>query len=585
LLAHAARDARAPFLLAPGRAPMSYGRLAEHIAHVRERFVAWGLARGDAVAALVGDRPIACALLAAAPVASTVAMLSPSLTVDACLELVDRMQVRAVLVPAGADNALATAAAARGVARISVAPQDVAGGFELTLDDAGRTLDGAPPRHDPRLAYISVTSGTTDRPKIVPYGHAPVVAITAAIGAKLAIGPADTSGLVTPIHLANGQRSALLLPAMNGASVLCLPEADIDAALDAIRAERLSFFTASFTIMRALLERLGPAGRVRSKRLRFVRIASGALDPPEILALERAFGVPAVVGLATTETGIVTHQLLPPAPRTAGGLGRPVLCDLRIVDATGREVAAGDVGEVQVRGPQVFGGYLDDDALNARAFDDGWYRLGDLGRLGADGELHLAGRIAEVVNRGGDKISPLEVDAALRSIAGVADAAAFGIAHPTLGEELVAAVVLSRDATLTETDVAAAASERLGARRAPRRVWFVDALPRNEAGKVVRSRLPALVGYVAPVAAPAHDAPERSPLEAAIAALWAAVLGLPHVAPDARFCDVGGDAARAAMLIGQVGEVFGIALPPNALDGGATTPARMARDIEAARRR
>ncbi|MFI4923551.1 MAG: AMP-binding protein [Vicinamibacteria bacterium] len=585
MLDHAGRDARAPFLLAPGHAPMSYGRLAELIGHVRDRFGAWGIERGDFVAAPVGERAIACALIAAAPAASTLALVTPSLTVDACVELLDRARVRAVLVPRGVATALGTAAEARGVARIEVAPHgDAAGAFALSVLDAGRTLDGTTARHDPRWAYLCVTSGTTDRPKLVPYGHASIVAITRAMGELLALGPADTSGLVTPLHLANAQRTALLLPIMNGGSVFCLPEADVDAVLEAVRADRLSYFTASFTIMRALLERLGAGGQLRSRRLRFVRIASGALDPAEIGALEHAFGVPAIVGLATTETGIVTHQAPPPAPRTAGGLGRPVLCEMRLVDADGRVVAPGAVGEVHVRGPQVFDGYLDDDALNARTRVDGWFATGDLARIGDDGELRLVGRAAEIVNRGGDKISPLEVDAALRSIPGVADAAAFGVAHPTLGEELVAAVVRAEDAVLTEADVADAARARLGARRAPRRVWFVDALPRNEAGKVVRSRLAALVGYVAPSAASAREEPARSPLEAAIAALWAAALDVPHVAPDARFGDMGGDAERASLLLGQVRDVFGVTLAPHALDDATATPARMARDVEAARR-
>jgi len=418
----------------------------------------------------------------------------------------------------------------------------------------------------------------------VPYGHAQVLAITRAVGAMLKLGPGDTSGLVTPVHLANGQRSAFLLPVLHGGRAECLPEADVGALLDAIRADRLSYFNASFAIMRALLERLGPGGRVPSTRLRFVRVASGALDPAELAALERALGVPAVVGLATTETGIVTHQRLPPAPRTHGGLGHPVLCELRIVDAQGRDVARGDVGEVLVRGPQVFDGYLDDDALSASALSGGWYRTGDLARIGDDGELRLAGRAAEIVNRGGDKISPLEVDAALRAIPGVADAAAFGVAHPTLGQELAAAVVTVAGAALSEEQVLAAANARLGARRAPRRVWIVEALPRNAAGKLLRTRLPALVGYVSP-SAPAEDVPPaRAPLEAAIAALWAAVLGVPHVAGDASFGELSGDPRHATLLLGQVRDVFGVALPPQALDGAAATPARMAREIEAARR-
>jgi acyl-CoA synthetase (AMP-forming)/AMP-acid ligase II len=236
LLEHASRDPRAPFLLAPGRAPMSYGLMAEHVEHLGERFGAWGIARGDIVVMPAFDRAIACMMLAAAPCASAIALLPTSLGVDGCGELLDRMHPRAVLVP-GVETPLGAAAAARGIARIEVASAgDAAGAFSLSLADAGSTLDGSSPRHDPRWAHIGITSGTTARPKIVPCRHDALLAITAAIGELFALGPGDASGLVTPIHLANGQRSAFLLPVLHGGRAECLPEADVGALLDAIRA-------------------------------------------------------------------------------------------------------------------------------------------------------------------------------------------------------------------------------------------------------------------------------------------------------------------------------------------------------------
>ncbi len=589
LLEHAARDAGAPFLLAPGCAPASYGSLAAHIAQVRERFAEWGIARGDIVVAPAFDRALASMLFASVPAAATIALVSEALAADACSELVGRMRARAVIVPAGRHHALALAARASGVARIEVeVGGDEAGGYRLELADAGRTLDGSPPLHPPSWAYVGVTSGTTDRPKLVPYGHRSLVRVCDAMGRILGVTRADTSGLVTPIHLANGQRTVLLLPAMHGGSVLCLPDAGLDALIDAIRRDALTYVSASFTIFRGLLERVGPQGTVRSSRLRFLRVASGSLAPHEIEALERAFGVPVVTGLATTETGVVTHQALPPAPRAAGGVGWPLVGEVRLADPAGREVPPGEIGEVQVRGPQVFDGYLDDDDLDARSRVDGWFRLGDLARADASGELFLVGRAREVVNRGGDKISPLEVDAALRLIPGIVDAAAFGVPHPTLGQEIVAAVVLAPDARLTEGAVAALARDRLGVRRAPRRIWFVDALPRNEAGKVMRLSLPAAVGFEAPESAQDDDpdhAGRTSPLEAALAGLWCDVLEVASVRPGDAFRSLGGDDARAARMLDQVHAVFGVELPPAAIDGASGTLAGMAGMIEQARHR
>ena len=159
-----------------------------------------------------------------------------------------------------------------------------------------------------------------------------------------------------------------------------------------------------------------------------------------------------------------------------------------------------------MRGPQVFDGYLDDAELNAEAFVDGWFRMGDVGRFDTGGELYVIGRVKEIINRGGEKISPLEVDAALRALPGVADAAAFGIPHPLLGEELVAAVVRTPEGELDADSAIAQIRARLGPRCAPRHLWFVDSLPRNAAGKLLRLALPESGG--ARVARPA-ESPRR----------------------------------------------------------------------------
>ena len=211
--------------------------------------------------------------------------------------------------------------------------------------------------------------------------------------------------------------------------------------------------------------------------------------------LEAALGVPFVTGLASSESGTTAQQRLPPAPRKRGSVGPLVDCEVQLVDETGAVVGPGGIGEVQVRGPQVFDGYFDDPALDAASFVDGWFRMGDLGRFDADCELWLMGRAKEVINRGGDKIAPLEIDAVLCAVPGVADAASFAVPHPRLGEEVVAAVVRRPGATVAEEAVLAHARAMLGPNRAPRRVWFVRSLPRTDGGKLRRNELPARVGY------------------------------------------------------------------------------------------
>lgn len=581
LLDLAAQDERAAYLSVDGRETLTRGALAGLIETTRDRLSTWGIARGDVVLAPVFDRPVAVALHAAMPVSSTLALVSNRWSAGAYGELLERSRARAVVVPTGHDHPLAVAARRLGVARIEVAAGgNVGGAYVLDLADEGRRRRSSSPEHSPAWAYLCVTSGTTDRPKLVPYGHRNVLAVADALGSLLEMSADDVAALVAPMHLANGQRFGVGLTTLHGGSVLCLPEGGVDELVAAIRSDRVSTLTASYTLLRALLERQYDQGALRSRRLRWVRIGSGALDSAEIEALERLLGAPAIAGLASTETGAVTHQTLASNRRVVGSVGRP-LTDVRVVDDAGRVCRPGEIGEVQVRGPGVFEGYLDDAELDRRSWADGWFRMGDLGRFDADGILSVIGRVKEVINRGGDKIAPLEIDAALRAIPGIDDAAAFGVAHPTLGEEVAAAVVVAPGVRLDESHLAAVARERLGVNRAPRRIWIVEALPRNESGKVLRRALSALVG-VPSLTATSRDRCARpmSPMEATLAGLWRELLGAPVHDPDIRFAAAGGDPAIATLLARQVRAVFGVELNDTAIVTADSSLAEMAAKID-----
>jgi oxalate---CoA ligase len=588
LQAHAAARPTAPVFSAPSRMPMTWGSLAQRVRDARGRLASWGIERGDVLAAAVPDRVECAATLAILPASSTLALFDPTLSVDDFVALIRRVGAKAAVVPAGGNHALREAARRLGVAEVEMAPDGSAeaGSFGLALRRPAASLDGAR-RLDARWAYIGATSGTTGQPKLVPHGHRQLLVTARAMGARLSMTHDDVSGHLTPLHLANGLRTALMLAVLNGGSVRCLPEADAGALLDAIDEDAITYVSASFTILREVIERVRAGRRPRRGRLRFIRAASGRLEPHEFALLERAFGVPAITGLGATETGMMLHQRLPPAQRTPGSVGDPIASEIRIVGDDGRDVAPGDVGELQVRGPQVFDGYLDAPALNTATFVDGWFRTGDLGRFDPSGDVHLVGRATEVINRGGEKLAPLQIDAVLRAIPGVSDAAAFGIPHPRLGQEVVAAIVRDPGVPLTEAEVQSSARAALGLRRAPRHVWFVDALPRNDAGKVLRAELARLwSGDAADAAVDTveDDAPAFSPLEAALAGLWSGLLRRNDIRSCDDFGQLGGDAGLAARLVEQVREVFGVELPPGAVEEDADTLAGMAARIERARR-
>ncbi len=587
LLALAEREPVRPVVRREGRVVLTFAELGRQILRTRAALARWDLRRGDIVAGTAGTREVEAALLLAMPASSTYAPMASSLDADAYEALLSRLVPRAVVLPAGGAPELDEAARRLGIATIRVAPSGnpEAPAFELALDREGSSL-ARPGRGSADWCYVNATSGTSGRFKLVPTTHLQMTFQADRMGERLAIVPDDVSAHVTAFPLALGQRTTFVVPILNGASIECLDEADVSALARAIDAERVSYVAASFAIHRELLARFAGRPRPPGGRLRVAVVNAGRLEAGEVVALEAALGVPVVTAFGATEIGTALCQRLPPASRVPGAAGTPMGTEVRLVDDADAEVRAGAFGELLVRGPMVFDGYLDDDALTAEVLRDGWYRTGDMARVDAAGEFHIAGRRGEMINRGGEKIAPLDVDAALRAVPGIVDAAAFGVPHPSLGEEVVAAVVRAAGAAIGEADVQSRVRNALGSRLAPRRVWFVDALPRNAAGKILRRDLPSAVGFDPSTFAKDGRAPAAaalSPLEAALGGLWARALRVRAVPRDADFFMLGGDSLRGASLLEQVRAVFGVGIPVDALFEDAGTVAGMARRIEHSR--
>jgi acyl-CoA synthetase (AMP-forming)/AMP-acid ligase II len=252
-----------------------------------------------------------------------------------------------------------------------------------------------------------------------------------------------------------------------------------------MQAHRPTWFTASPTPHQLVLARLQEDRPAGTERLRFVRSCSAALSPPQMALMEQRFGVPVLEAYGMTEA---SHQMssnpLPPAPRFAGSVGPGTGVEIAIFDDAGTALPAGTAGEVVIRGRNVMHGYENNPQANADAFVGGWFRTGDQGTLDGAGYLRLISRIKELINRGGEKIAPREIDEVLESHPAVKEAVAFGVPHPTWGEEVAAAVVLNAPAT--EKELLAYSRERLADFKVPKRLHFVESIPRTPTGKVQR---------------------------------------------------------------------------------------------------
>ncbi len=340
------------------------------------------------------------------------------------------------------------------------------------------------PRPDDTALFLH-TSGTTSRPKGVPLTHGNLMASVGNIAAHYQLAPEDTGLVVMPLFHVHGLIGATLAPLFAGGTIVVPPRFSASAFWPAVQRFRISWYSASPTIHQVLLMRADADGAPAQSGFRFIRSCSAALAGVTLAGLESRFGAPVLEAYAMTEAAHqMTSNPLPPAARKPGSVGKGTNVDVAIMDEAGNLLPAGTPGEVVVRGPNVTGGYHNNPEANAAAFTNGWFRTGDRGALDGDGYLTLIGRIKELINRGGEKISPLEVDAVLLEHPAVAEVATFGAPDTKYGEEVHAAVVLKGEATAAQLQEHC--RSRLAEFKVPKVVHITKELPRTPTGKVQR---------------------------------------------------------------------------------------------------
>jgi oxalate---CoA ligase len=338
------------------------------------------------------------------------------------------------------------------------------------------------------IALLMHTSGTTGMPKAVPLTHANVMASARNISTHYRLSHADIGLVVMPLFHGHGLIGATLSALFAGSRIILPDRFSAHLFWPLVKAHAVTWYSAVPTIHQILLVRAASDNAPARSGFRFVRSCSAALAPATMKQLEDRFGAPVIEAYAMTETSHqVTSNPLPPGARKSGSVGQATNVDVAIMDDGGKLLQAGAEGEVVARGETVMQGYYHNPEANKAAFTNGWFRTGDQGFLDSDGYLRITGRIKEMINRGGEKISPLEVDAVLLSNPAVSEAASFGVPDPIYGEEVQAAVALRADVTAAELQ--AYCRSRLADFKVPRAIHFVKELPRDSTGKVQRSRL------------------------------------------------------------------------------------------------
>ena len=582
----AATHADAAAILAPGRAPLSFAGLLTRVAQIRTTLNALGIGCGARVAAALPAGADAAVCFFGVAACATYAPLNPEYTEDEFDRYLGRLRPAAAIAPADAGAALRSAARRLRIPVIDLvtSPSSRAGEFELHGDVA---TDCAEPRwaRSEDLALILLTSGSTDRPKLVPMKHRHLVALAHAGKTHFRIGRGDRSLHVSPMFHGHGLKSGLTLPVLAGSGVICAPTFDVESFFANMATMGATWYSAGYTVQRAIFDRIADFRAVaEAAKLRFSVSASGPIDVRVADGLEAAFGAPVLNRYSSSETCILACEPLPPALRKRGSAGIPVLNEIRIADPRGTHLGPGEGGEIVARGPGVMDGYLDDPQTSARCFVDGWFRTGDAGYLDEDGYLTITGRIKDLINRGGEKIAPSEVERVMAEHAAVARVCVFGVAHPTLGEEVGAAVVPADGTVADERSILEFTHTRLASFKVPRRVIFVRDLPTVAAGKIDRAAVArahaASVSAAPSPLSPSEATPSR--IESEIAALWQKILNVDNVRHDVDLFLTGGDSLKLAELLVAIDKRFAVRTSMREVLSEGATLAAIARLIQRA---
>jgi acyl-CoA synthetase (AMP-forming)/AMP-acid ligase II len=473
-------------VVVPDGPSLSYRRLREEVFRGAEALTSRGITRGDRVALVYPNSAEAVVLFLSAALAGTAAPLNPAYKADEHSFYLLDTRARALLVPPGGGQA-AREALPEGAVTIEAAFDDDS---RLHFDGNGVAGGGAhaetPAQDD--VALVLHTSGTTSRPKMVPLRHRHLAASVANIVPSYELTADDVSLCLMPLFHVHGLLASALATLASGGTVVIPPRFSPFDFWSLVERHSVTWYSAVPTIHQMLVAR---GRRQAGARLRFARSCSSALAPDLMRQLENLFEAPVLEAYGMTEA---SHQMasnpLPPRERRPGSVGPGTGVEVAILDGAGAHLPGGALGEVAVRGPNVMDGYEGNPVANAEAFaNGGWFRTGDQGRLDADGYLTLTGRIKELINRGGEKIAPREVDEALLRHPAVAEAVAFAVPHPTWGEEVAAAVVLKGE--VSQRDLIDFCRQQLADFKVPRRLFFVSAIPRTATGKIQRKQVAA----------------------------------------------------------------------------------------------
>ena len=547
----------APYLLEPGLEPLTYLRLFEQVKFVGRVIGALDIETNQPVAIVMPNCGAMVTSIIGLASYVTCCPLNPAFTYDEFLYYLTTLEVKAVMLLAGTASPVVAAADTLKIKLLPLRPDSrVAGRF--SFDNIEPAVSEAPPQQVEDCAMLSLTSGTTGSPKIVPILQSTLFSKFSRFSKNYRLTPADRTLAVAPLFYALGFNNSVLATLDAGASVVVVPfplsMPELATAIEKINPTWLAISPPTVMAFLAYLEEKP----VLSHCLRFIDTGGAGIAISAFEQTRKVLNIPLVLRYGLNEGSLTPSDALNINPQKTGSVGVVREGEVAILDEQNNFLEPEKTGEVVTRGPSVFKGYRNNPAANAVAFYKGWFRTGDLGYIDNDGYLYITGRIKEMINRGGIKIMPVEVDTALQRHPAVAEAATFAVPHPVLGEVVAAAVVTIPGQTVTEAELRSFLVEQIAYFKIPSRFIFTDTIPKNPTGKVERMKLAGffeLDGSTQPL-----EVEKVKPLEGSIEAdifyIWTEVLRHSDFGLDHNFFDLGGTSIEGAEVITLVQQRF-----------------------------
>jgi acyl-CoA synthetase (AMP-forming)/AMP-acid ligase II len=502
----------------------TYAQLRQLIHSLQRQLIAGGLQPAQRVAlSLTNGIELVAAFLAVTNSRAVASPLNPAYTKDEVKFYLKDMTCSCIILMEGAAPVARAAALEMGVLVYDlkwaegrtlhlIAPKQQGPGVRSPDTSAiAKAATASTPLPSPQpkdVALILHTSGTTSAPKGVPLTHGNLTRTLTNVCNTYRLQSSDVCMLVMPLFHVHGLMACLLSPLASGGCVVIPPKFSAGTFWSEFEENGCTWYSAVPTIHQILLaHEVNSPSVSHRKKLKFIRSCSSALAAATWTKMEETFKVPVVEAYAMTEA---SHQMtsnpLPPGVRKPGSVGLGQGVDVAILDGEGNELPRTKEGEICIRGSNVTSGYLNNPSANAASFTKGgFFRTGDQGYMDKEGYVYVTGRLKELINRGGEKIAPAEVDSALLSAPGVGEAVAFGIPHEMYGQEVAAAIVTSSEVwgklqsagkvgsearTKAEAElqksILSHASKRLAPFKLPKKIFFSDSLPKTATGKIQR---------------------------------------------------------------------------------------------------